>query len=522
MNKTAKILNLSNKLRNKGFNKYADELEYNLLILKSSETAVKSFMKQAQDKLLLEAHPEGSVNLFDGNKDLSEIEDLLDQKKKILNVVKKDPTGKLASLVYEEIYKQAQLATGFERFMTRLEGILSSKPTAVLEIIGVVPKFKQAFIDVFEKEAVKAGLVGVPVAQRDAIQVKFMEALDNIAAKDYESGYKKLYEVSDEINNLPRVSKEIKKELQGPVIGVLDKTKEVTGVAAEFGARLQAYESKFQKIISDLENEVAKNPRDATILRARASKEIVKELAGVTANAGGDVMQLIKELDLGTQAMSRVDEAVARKLNKQFGETFESIGAIAKGYVDAGGKHPKAKELEILSNRLNEILTNRSVDPGKAMSRINTDPEILAMVAKAQECITELNARDQGWVKTVYKMWGGAIPKTIFGLVASGLLTGAYLKGKELIGAGGASGADAVTPRSSATVDAIEPTGNDVTDNSNYVRKYENVPNDLRNHPNTIQNHLQLYTKLKTNPNSTLTAGEKATRDALLRYKLSI
>lgn len=93
---TAKILKLSKELRDKGYHKYADELEYKFLVLKKTSAELYSVFKETGESLLDDAHPEGSVNMSDAKDEGGVVETLVDQKKKIEKVVSKDPTGKLS------------------------------------------------------------------------------------------------------------------------------------------------------------------------------------------------------------------------------------------------------------------------------------------------------------------------------------------------------------------------------------------------------------------------------------------
>jgi hypothetical protein len=91
----AKIFNLSQNLRKKGYDKYADELEFNSLILKKSQTNLYSVFKETGENLVDLAHPKGSHSI-EGVQGDNVVETITDQKEKIEKSVKKEPTGKLA------------------------------------------------------------------------------------------------------------------------------------------------------------------------------------------------------------------------------------------------------------------------------------------------------------------------------------------------------------------------------------------------------------------------------------------
>lgn len=91
------VIKLCDGLREKGFTKYADELETNLLTYKQAQTLYQ-VSNETGDDLLGEAHPKGSHKLEDVDSKEAIFEDLLDKHKQIVQVVEKKPSGKLASV----------------------------------------------------------------------------------------------------------------------------------------------------------------------------------------------------------------------------------------------------------------------------------------------------------------------------------------------------------------------------------------------------------------------------------------
>lgn len=89
------ILKLCEGLRSQGFNKYADEVEAKFLQYKKAET-LYDVSGETGDDLVDRAHPDGSHKMEDVAGD-SVIETILEQHKKIKEVVNKTPTGKLAA-----------------------------------------------------------------------------------------------------------------------------------------------------------------------------------------------------------------------------------------------------------------------------------------------------------------------------------------------------------------------------------------------------------------------------------------
>lgn len=92
------ILKLSTGLRNKGFVKQADELEKDFI---SYKVATNTHIYRAHDEdgedIINAAHPDGDAKTNDG--EFGDIETILSKHKKIVDVIQKEPTGKLGSYV---------------------------------------------------------------------------------------------------------------------------------------------------------------------------------------------------------------------------------------------------------------------------------------------------------------------------------------------------------------------------------------------------------------------------------------
>lgn len=91
------LLILCEKLRERGFSKYATELEVKFLTFKKAETNLYDITKETGEDLVDSAHPEGGKKLDSTWNDLGEIETITEQHSKILDVINKMPKGKLAN-----------------------------------------------------------------------------------------------------------------------------------------------------------------------------------------------------------------------------------------------------------------------------------------------------------------------------------------------------------------------------------------------------------------------------------------
>jgi hypothetical protein len=93
---TENVIKLCAGLRERGFDKYAEELEFNLLNYKKAQTLYETSPEKGEDVINF-AHPKGSHKLEDVDSSEAVFEDILDKHTKILDVVNKKPTGKLST-----------------------------------------------------------------------------------------------------------------------------------------------------------------------------------------------------------------------------------------------------------------------------------------------------------------------------------------------------------------------------------------------------------------------------------------
>lgn len=92
-----KILSLCSKLREEGFNKQAEGLESKFLTYKSAATHLYHVHNEEGEDLVNAAHPDGDNHLVDAADGLGDVETILSRHKKIIDVVNKEPKGKLAT-----------------------------------------------------------------------------------------------------------------------------------------------------------------------------------------------------------------------------------------------------------------------------------------------------------------------------------------------------------------------------------------------------------------------------------------
>lgn len=111
---------LAEGLREKGYVKQAEALDKKIAAYKIAETHLYRVHDEDGDALIEHAHPEGDFKVEDAADGMGEVEKLTTQQKKILDVVKKQPTGKLAALA-DQIVKNAEDSSE----VAQLKGMLS-------------------------------------------------------------------------------------------------------------------------------------------------------------------------------------------------------------------------------------------------------------------------------------------------------------------------------------------------------------------------------------------------------------
>lgn len=94
-NLTENVMKLCSGLRASGLDKYADEVEIKFLAYKQANSLYNVHNEEGKD-LIDAAHPKGGHKMEDLEGDVL-VETILENRLKILNVVNKKPTGKLAS-----------------------------------------------------------------------------------------------------------------------------------------------------------------------------------------------------------------------------------------------------------------------------------------------------------------------------------------------------------------------------------------------------------------------------------------
>lgn len=177
------VISLCNGLRARGLSKYAEELEGKYLAMKQAE-AMYDVQSKKENELLEMAHPDGSAILKDMAGD-NVIETLGDQQKKMIEVLNKEPTGKV---------KNAKALVGLINIYAQTEPVKSEREPSFDEIIKLRYEFSK--IEFSKAEALVPKLIDL-----------FGKGLDKVLKK---------YEGFSYIPNMGDVQEQL-----SPIVGLL-------------------------------------------------------------------------------------------------------------------------------------------------------------------------------------------------------------------------------------------------------------------------------------------------------------
>ena len=93
------ISKLAEELRLRGYEKRASDLEKSFLLYKSAEDDLYGLGDQSLEELVEESHEDSDSEVAEAKDDLGYLENIIEQRKKDLEVINKEPTGKLSEAV---------------------------------------------------------------------------------------------------------------------------------------------------------------------------------------------------------------------------------------------------------------------------------------------------------------------------------------------------------------------------------------------------------------------------------------
>lgn len=170
-----KFFTLCESLRQHGFDNYAEKLENKIALVKQADVHLYRAHDEDGEDLIDAAHPDGDAHMADAQNDNGDIETILSQHKKIVDVITKMPTGKLASYVEQcknalGIKKKAQ-ASDVRPFLNSAIQVLS---------VAMDNFISQSNAGAAAKNKINSSVNSIKDSLREASAQNIMDAIEDI------------------------------------------------------------------------------------------------------------------------------------------------------------------------------------------------------------------------------------------------------------------------------------------------------------------------------------------------------
>jgi len=306
------ILTLCSGLRTKGFDKLARSLEDKFVAFKQAEVHLYKVHEEDGEDLIERAHPEGDTNMADG--ELGDVETIVSRHNKIVDVVRKKPTGKLASYL-----EQCKVALGQD-----LTNVQAKLKDSILKSLGSVKRKLKSIDDVVTKQG-DLWFVGTGKTYQPMISSCF-SLIDSLTSGG-----------ADTPNlNIPDIEK-----LMQMVAGLTPVLKGYSGVTP-FGG----LDEKIQKLVMPMIDQVKdilpsiKNAIETYVGRTMKQTDALKPLDSVDVpdlpveqqnevkpNQAAQLLALIKQIQNAVASSKKLTDAQKQQYNKWIQDTTQEVNA---------------------------------------------------------------------------------------------------------------------------------------------------------------------------------------------------
>lgn len=191
-----KILQLSDGLRASGLPKYADDIERKFLLLKrAAANSLYDVSNETGEDLIDFAHPEGNKLLDKAWSELGTVETILEQHKKIVDIIQKKPKGKLAGKNILNAVKIV-LANEEPNYDAKIREILA-------EGIGYAEQAANNLREVYNK---KLRTEGISILTEEGLGQIFdnLKEAQTVLASGGELDYAKIMQITKHIDAIPK------------------------------------------------------------------------------------------------------------------------------------------------------------------------------------------------------------------------------------------------------------------------------------------------------------------------------
>jgi hypothetical protein len=315
---TATLLKLCNKLRAEGYNKYAESIENKFVNYKTAGVHLYQAHKETGEDLVDQAHPDGDNKIVsDVSDNNGDVETIVSKHKKIVDIVNKQPTGKLASYV-----EQCKIALGAP--VDEIKVITNRVKKNINNLSNLISGGSGMWTDV--------GVIGIgtPLYQAKAYLGRIKEEIS--------SSIPNIRSIEVAMEYLPLVNKKLEPTFYGTGVN-----KEIWGKVQEFLSAVQTDLESLKSLSSEYyigQSEVEQDKNDKSVAKPTVS------------NTDNIIQSFQSMLALVAQLQNQVNNNKSPNKDKQLAWLNQMNEAI----VDKITRYPFSENKELAAKEYTNIL----------------------------------------------------------------------------------------------------------------------------------------------------------------------
>jgi len=322
-----KILSLCSKLRSEGFDKQAEGLESKFLAYKSAAVHLYNTHNETGEDLINAAHPDGDNAICDAADGLGTVETVLSRHKKMVDVITKEPKGKLASRSASKLIKKADvvIAEIGKKFKYMADYIQTNALTNVPEGDSLKPEQRRFYAAAslwHQAATLIATELNSPASlpEREVVQLvkNRLQNDPSVVINQHAGQVNSIADIDQLISNvLSRVTDKNPNKFASKLLTYVGdcaeilKNAQIGWVAGPIGAGAEAIYKIWQSLksvfgdVADsaeiMRDAVAEFLKDKDIQRFTALKQMLQNTTLPNLNIAISSSQLVKDLELNTK-----------------------------------------------------------------------------------------------------------------------------------------------------------------------------------------------------------------------------
>ena len=322
-----KILSLCSKLRSEGFSKQAEGLESKFLAYKSAAVHLYNTHNETGEDLINAAHPDGDNAICDAADGLGTVETVLSRHKKMVDVITKEPKGKLASRSASKLIKKADvvIAEIGKKFKYMADYIQTNALTNVPEGDSLKPEQRRFYAAAslwHQAATLIATELNSPASlpEREVVQLvkNRLQNDPSVVINQHAGQVNSIADIDQLIQNvLSRVTDKNPNKFASKLLTYVGdcaeilKNAQIGWVAGPIGAGAEAIYKIWQSLksvfgdVADsaeiMRDAVAEFLKDKDIQRFTALKQMLQNTTLPNLNIAISSSQLVKDLELNTK-----------------------------------------------------------------------------------------------------------------------------------------------------------------------------------------------------------------------------